>query len=68
MAGNGDALQEQAATPDLAAALLPLPLEVIYELSLGPAVRLAAGGAALDDDELIAVADACWRAISRPGT
>ena len=29
--------------PDVAARLLPLPLEVIYELGLSPAVRLAAG-------------------------
>lgn len=67
MAGDGDALLEQAATPDLAAALLPLPLDVLYELSLGPAVRLAAAGAELGDRDLEAVADACWRAISRPG-
>lgn len=66
MAGEG-ALLEQAATPDLAAALLPLPLDVLYELSLGPAVRLAAAGAELGDRDLEAVADACWRAISRPG-
>jgi TetR/AcrR family transcriptional repressor of multidrug resistance operon len=67
MAGDGDPLVEQAARPDIAARLLPLPLEVIYELGLAPAVRLAAGGAQLGDADLAAVADACWRAISRPG-
>ncbi len=65
-AGGGDPLLEQAATPDIAALLLPLPLEVIFELGLGPAVRLAAAGAELPDAELGAVAEACWRAISRP--
>jgi AcrR family transcriptional regulator len=66
MAGDGDSLLEQAATPDIAARLLPLPLEVLYELGLGPAVRLAAGGSELGDGDLRAIADACWRAISRP--
>ena len=65
-AGSGDPLLEQAALPDIAALLLPLPLEVIFELGLGPAVRLAATGAGLSGAELRAVADACWRAISRP--
>jgi hypothetical protein len=40
---GGDPLVAQAAAPDVAARLLPLPLEVIYELGLSPAVRLAAG-------------------------
>lgn len=61
----GDPLVEQAAIPEIAALLLPLPLEVIYELGLAPAVRLAAVGAELSQDELVAVADACWRAVSR---
>ncbi|HEX8067116.1 MAG TPA: helix-turn-helix domain-containing protein [Thermoleophilaceae bacterium] len=64
-AADGDPLIEQAAAADIAARLLPLPREVLYELGLGPAVRLAAAGTALDDAQLEAVADACWRAISR---
>ena len=64
LAREGDPLIEQAARPDLAARLAPLPIEVIYELSLAPAVRLAAEGRALSDDELLAVARACWRAVS----
>jgi AcrR family transcriptional regulator len=66
MAGEGDALMAEAASPDIAARLVPLPLEVLYELGLGPAVRLAARGADLTDADLGAVADACWRAVSRP--
>jgi hypothetical protein len=45
-----DPLVAQAATPDVAARLLPLPLEVIYELGLSPAVRLAAGGTELTEE------------------
>jgi AcrR family transcriptional regulator len=67
MAGEGDPLIAEAAAPDIAARLVPLPLEVLYELGLAPAVRLAASGAELRRAELEAAADACWRAISRPG-
>ncbi|MFL5886341.1 MAG: TetR/AcrR family transcriptional regulator [Thermoleophilaceae bacterium] len=66
MAGDGDPLMQQAAAPDIAARLLPLPVEVLYELGLGPAVRLAASAAELDDGELGEIAHACWRAVSHP--
>jgi AcrR family transcriptional regulator len=67
MAQEGDPILEQAANSAMAAELLPLPLEVLYELGLAPPVRLAAGGMELTDADLKAIADACWRAISRPG-
>lgn len=66
MASASDAMLEAAATPEIAAALLPLPLDVIYELGIAPAVRLAAAGEPLNDKELRTIADACWRAVSRP--
>lgn len=46
--------------PDLVA----LPLEIIYELGLAPAIRLAASGTRLDDDRLDLVVESCWRAVS----
>jgi AcrR family transcriptional regulator len=68
MADDDDPLIAVAGAPDVAALLLPLPLEVIYELGLAPAVRLAASGESLSEEQLTAIADACWRAISRsPG-
>lgn len=63
---NDDPLLAEASRPDIAERLLPLPLEVVYELGLGPAVRLAAGAAELGGADLDAVAGACWRAITRP--
>jgi AcrR family transcriptional regulator len=51
--------------PAVAALLLPLPLEVTYELGLSPAVRLAASGTELTGEQLEEIAAACWRAISR---
>jgi AcrR family transcriptional regulator len=62
---DDDPLVTQAAAPDVAARLLPLPLEVIYELGLSPAVRLAAGGTELTEEQLDEIAEACWRAISQ---
>jgi AcrR family transcriptional regulator len=46
--------------------LAPLPLTVLYDLGIGPAVRLAASSTVLPPTELDAVAEACWRAISTP--
>ena len=63
---SDDPLMSQAVALDLVAQLLPLPLDVLYELGVAPAVRLAAGGVALTKHQLTTTADACWRAISRP--
>lgn len=66
LAREDDPILAQAASPDMMAQLLPLPPEVLYELGLAPAVRLAANHADLGDAELDAIAAACWRAISQP--
>jgi AcrR family transcriptional regulator len=65
LAVGDDPLLREAASPDIAARLLPLPLEVLYELGLAPAVRLAASGIELGDEELAVAAEACWRAVTR---
>lgn len=65
MARDSDPLIEAAAAPGIVDRLMPLPLEVLYELGLAPAVRLAASGEKLSDEQLRMTADACWRAISR---
>jgi len=57
-----DPLLDVVSVPNIAALLLPLPLEVLYELGLVPAIRLAAVEEKLDDDQL--EAGACWRAIT----
>ena len=67
LANKNDPLLAQAALPDTAARLLPLPLDVLYELALSPAVRLAASDIELNEAQLNEAADACWRAISLPG-
>ena len=56
-----DPLLVQAAAPDLAAELLALPLDVLYERGFAPAVRLAAAGIELEQ-----AAAGCWRAITEP--
>ena len=65
-ANENDPLLAQVALPVFATRLLPLPVDVLYELSLSPAVRLAAGGIELSQAQLDEIADACWRAVSRP--
>lgn len=66
LADTEDPLLAQATMPDMAAQLLPLPLDVLYELGLAPAVRLAAGEIRLTEEQLGEIATACWRAVSRP--
>jgi AcrR family transcriptional regulator len=60
-----DPLLAAASEPDLAGQLLPLPLDVLYELGIAPAVRLAAAEIELRRPEIEEVAAACWRAITR---
>ena len=62
---DGNDLTEALGDPALRARLVDLPDPVLYELGLAPAIRLAARGIELTDDELVTVADACWRAVSR---
>lgn len=66
MARDDDPLLRAAEAPDMAALLLPLPVEVLYELGLAPAVHLAARGSELEAGQLELVAGACWRAITEP--
>jgi hypothetical protein len=48
----------------MATLLADLPPAVVYDLGLGPAVRLAASGQALETGALDRVVSACWRAIT----
>lgn len=61
---DDDPLVAQVATPDLAARLRPLPLEVLWDLGLGPAVRFAAAEPALTARQRAEVVDACWQAVT----
>lgn len=49
----------------MASQLVDLPVEIIYELGLAPAVRLVASDTRLDDRQLSTVIDSCWKAIHR---
>ena len=66
LASENDPILAEVARPDVAARLLPLPLDVLYELALSPAVRLAAAGVELTQAQLDEIAAGCWRAVSRP--
>jgi hypothetical protein len=60
---QGDPLVEEAQR--VAELLIDLPIDVIYTLSLGTAVRLVASGAEPSDNEIETVIAATWRAITR---
>jgi AcrR family transcriptional regulator len=64
LAAGDDPVLDEAAASDLADRLRPLPLEVLWDLGFGPAVRLVASGRPLDDAGLTSLADACWQAIT----
>ena len=49
----------------LASQLLDVPGEVLYDLALGPAIRLAASDGAGGGVDPQTLADACWRAVAR---
>jgi len=63
-----EALPEDDPLIDLAVGmtnqLVDLPLEVIYELGLAPAIRLAASDTPLSPEQVERVIAACWRSIS----
>lgn len=64
VAEEEDALIQSALAPDLASLLIDLPVKVLFDLGVGPAIRLAASDIAIDDDVLDRTAKACWRAIT----
>lgn len=49
----------------LAARLVDLPIDVIYELALAPAVRLVASDTSLTTGQLETLVESCWRAVKR---
>lgn len=68
---HDDAADVWAATAEgLGESLADLPRELLYLLGFGPAVALAArsGTDPVAGEALDAVAEACWRAVSRPAS
>ncbi len=45
--------------------LVDLPTDVLYDLGLGPAVRLVASGVQLTPSRLSLIIESCWRAVTR---
>jgi TetR/AcrR family transcriptional repressor of multidrug resistance operon len=61
---TGDVLMEQATKSDMMQLLVPLPAELLYQLSIGLAVHIAAAQTELTDDQLETLISSSWRAIS----
>ncbi|MFZ0013701.1 MAG: helix-turn-helix domain-containing protein [Acidimicrobiia bacterium] len=62
LSGN-DPLNQTAQT--LSAQLVDLPLTVLYDLCLAPAVRLVASDEDLSPSEIDTLIESCWRAVAR---
>lgn len=54
-----------AADADMAAVLVDLPPLILYDLAIGPIVRIAASGQLPERSALGELAESCWRAVTR---
>lgn len=64
IAGGDDPLVDEATRADLWSSFVDLPVTVLYDLGLAPAIRLAAQRLTLNGTQLHRVAHACWNAIT----
>ena len=62
---GGDALARAAAAPELVAVLVNLPPLLLYDLALGPVVRIAASERRPVPAEIAEIIESCWRAVTR---
>ncbi len=65
--GDGDDLMAVATSSGIVERLAPLPLLVLFDLALGPVIRLVASGERLDRAQLDELSTSCWRAATREG-
>ncbi len=64
MAVDGDPLLAVATSPDMAALMVPLPPAVLYDLAIGPIVRITAAERDIDPADLPVLVESCWRAVT----
>lgn len=64
--GEPGALLQIVSAPDMVALVAPLEPALLYDVAIGPAVRLVASGAKVGQEELGVLAGSCWRAMTRP--
>ncbi len=64
LAAEDDPLLEAALTQDMVELLVDLPLELVFDLGFGPAIRLATADRPVEDTVLDQIVRSCWRAIT----
>jgi TetR/AcrR family transcriptional repressor of multidrug resistance operon len=64
LAADDDPLLEAALTQDMVELLVDLPLELVFDLGFGPAIRLATADRPAENAVLDQIARSCWRAIT----
>ncbi len=67
LAAGGDPVMAVLEAAQLVEAFTPLPLRVLYDLALGPVLRLVAAGEELEPSHLPLLVEACWRAVTPGG-
>lgn len=65
LAEGGDELMAVATSSGIVERLAPLPLLVLFDLTLGPVIRLVASGEQLAPAQLDELCTSCWRAATR---
>lgn len=61
---DGDPLLAVPTMTELVEQFVALPLPVLYDLAIGPILRLIASGTDLDTADLATLVEACWRAVT----
>jgi len=64
MAADGDPLMASPAVTDMIEQFVALPLPVLFDLVIGPIIRLVASGDDLHPSSLPTLVKACWRAVT----
>lgn len=59
-----DPLMSSPVVANLLDAMVDLPPEVLYDLALGPVVRLTANQRGIDESLVAPLIEACWRAVT----
>ncbi len=64
LAADGDPVMAVLEAAQLVEQFTALPLRVLYDLALGPVLRLVAAGEELEPEHLPLLVEACWRAVT----
>lgn len=65
MTADGDPLMTSPVVNSVLQEFVPLPMLLLFDLAIGPIIRLTASGTDVDPETLATLVESCWRAVSR---